>query len=649
MPFRGLRLLFIASIITNSHGLVQTSSSQQRRHTHSHCTSRFLTPTRRSTALSVFFANDNDKKLPNKNNTPQNATSSNADLLQTLQLKDEALGQAQRAVSSLESALESAVSNLETMQQQLQRQVKDLQEDLKGTKGELVSTQNELKSVKLELSNTQGELNSTKDARDGLEWALGQSQEEARKAGERVKQLEAYLASMGVDASSVQEKKVEVSVGLCLICGLFYSLSYTKYPKLLLFTKQSNPWQFWGNSPNSLTPVPVLNDWVIIRGSTEDEVQISGKVTNHRSIPDGDAIVTSPLSDPKQAVEKKVVTTVSGSKYKLGTPMVVPTQEQSDPKPVQSDVSPSKQLSASRASIALPDLTGNTIGNGRYLLAGAATPSINGRSFIQTAYRASPVGKPIGEPLAIKVSQNKEAMKREFNNYQKVAAGFKRGDFIRRVEFLPVAGQEMPDKSALVMQRGIADVKAFMPKVGGKLKGQMLYDCATTALQCVQALHAAKLVWNDLKTENFVVIEEPNGFSFKGIDLESCMPVRENPVDYTPEACPPEFATSFLDGEADTFQLEYSYDVWSYGMFLYEISTGRGFFDGYTAEKITKMLPEFEPNVEKVPDVQLADLISKCLAIDPKSRPSFVRISRHPFFASNSNKTPFDFLFGSSI
>jgi hypothetical protein len=347
-------------------------------------------------------------------------------------------------------------------------------------------------------------------------------------------------------------------------------------------------------------------------------------------------------------VEKKVVTTVSGSKYKLGTPMEVPSQKSSS-KSVPSAVTPSKQISASRASIALPGLTGNTIGNGRYLLAGTATPSVNGRSFIQTAYRASPLGKPIGEPLAIKVSPNKEAMKREFNNYQKVAAGFKRGDFIRRVEFLPVAGQEMPDKSALVMQRGIADVKAFMPKVGGRLEGQMLYDCAMTALQCVQALHGAKLVWNDLKTENFVVIEEPSGFSFKGIDLESCMPVRENPVDYTPEACPPEFAKSFLDGEADTFLLEYSYDVWSYGMFLYEISTGRGFFDGYTAEKITKMLATFEPDVEKVPDPQLADLISQCLAIDPKSRPSFVRISRHPYFASWSNKTPFDFLFGSSI
>eukprot|EP00804_Cyclotella_cryptica_P012011 CCRYP_004472-RA/>CCRYP_004472-RA protein AED:0.24 eAED:0.24 QI:146/1/1/1/1/1/2/473/632 len=632
MPTHGLRLLLVTAYAHfSSHALLQPTRQGLHHkvlHTSSppspppSSSSRTVTPSRPRSALCVFFANENDKKPPPKNNInqAQNATSgSNADLFQTLQLKDEAIHQAQTAVSSLENALDSAVSNLESMQQQLRRKVKELEEELKTTRGELTATRGELDRVRSELAGAKVQLDNSNDARGGLEWALGQSQEEARKAGERVEQLEGYLADMGVDASSVVEKK----------------------------RIENNPWQLWGSSLKSLTPVPVLDDWVIIKGSTEGEVQISGKVTNHPSIPDGDAIVTSPLSDASQAVEKKVVTTLSGSKYKLGSPMVMPAQK--SPSKSFTQASSSQQLAASRASIALPALTGSTIGNGRYLLAGTATPSVNGRSFIQTAYRSSPLGKPTGEPLAIKVSQNKEAMKREFANYQKVAAGLKRGNFIKRVEFLPVAGQEMPDKSALVMQRGIADVKAFMPKVGGRLEGAMLYDCAMTALRCVEALHAAKLVWNDLKTENFVVIEDASGVSFRGIDLESCMPVRTNPVDYTPEACPPEFAQAFLDGEADTFLLEYSYDVWSYGMFLYEISTGRGFFDGLTAEKITKMLPTFEPDVQDVPDAQLADLISQCLKTNPKDRPSFVRISRHPYLANFSNKTPFDFLFGSSI
>lgn len=239
-------------------------------------------------------------------------------------------------------------------------------------------------------------------------------------------------------------------------------------------------------------------------------------------------------------------------------------------------------------------------------------------------------------------------MKREYANYQKVSMGLKGGSFVRRVEFLPLAGEEMPDMSALVMQRGVADVKAFMPKVGGKLEGELLLDCALTALRCVEALHSVRLVWNDLKTENLVVIDDQRGgVSFRGIDLESCMAVKTAPVDYTPEACPPEFARSFLKGDAESFVLEYSYDVWSFGVFLYEISTGRGFFDGMSAQKITMTLPTFEPNLEKVADPVLTDLISLCLSRDPRDRPSVARIFKHPFFDdASTGKNAFDFLFG---
>lgn len=245
----------------------------------------------------------------------------------------------------------------------------------------------------------------------------------------------------------------------------------------------------------------------------------------------------------------------------------------------------------------------------------------------------------------------KEAMKREYANYQKVSLGLKGGSFVRRAEFLPVAGEEMPDMSALVMQRGVADVKAFMPKVGGKLEGELLLDCALTALRCVEGLHSVRLVWNDLKTENFVVIDDQRGgVSFRGIDLESCMTVKTAPVDYTPEACPPEFARSFLKGDADSFGLEYSYDVWSFGMFLYEITTGRGFFDGMSAQKITMTLPTFKPNLVKVADPVLADLISQCLSREPKDRPPVARIFKHPFFAgASTGKNAFDFLFGINI
>ena len=219
MPSDGFWLLLITTYtIINTHSLLQPRQIQTNRRS----ASRTHAPSRPSTSLSVFFANENDKSVSQKNNISQKLTDSNADLLQTLQLKDEALGQAKRAVSSLETALDSAVSNLETMQQQLQRQVEALEGELKINKGELVTTRAQLKNVQFELSNAKDELQNASNARDKLQWALGQSQEEARRSAERVQQLEAYLADMGVESSSVQEKKVEVSVDVCVTCEIHH-------------------------------------------------------------------------------------------------------------------------------------------------------------------------------------------------------------------------------------------------------------------------------------------------------------------------------------------------------------------------------------------------------------------------------------------
>ncbi|KAL7501025.1 hypothetical protein ACHAWT_010610 [Skeletonema menzelii] len=592
---------------------------------------------RSSTSLNVFF--NNNKPNFNNNKTPKNTspTGSGDDLVKTLELKDEALLQAQTAVSSLESALESAVTNLEYMQEQLQLRVIDLEKELTNTQNELSTSQNELDIAVSDLQLAQQQLMQSQRQFEELEIALGESEEAARRAELRAERLQSELTSLKENQESggvVAEKKSD-----------------------------KNPWNnlFQSASASAASSsIPTLNDWIAIKGSAEGDVQISGKVINHPTIDDGDAIVTSPLVDPSQAKERKVVSTSSGSKYRLGTPLTLPSSAASvDVNEAKNKFNKQREerrqqilARARTSSESIPEITDQTLGNGRYILAGQAVPSVNGRSLIQTAYRSTPVRTATGEPLIIKISSNTAAMKREYDNYQRVSGGLKKGQFIRRKEFLPNAGDEMPGMSALVMQRGVDDVKAFMPKVGGRLEGPLLLDCAATALRCMEALHGVRLVWNDLKTENFVVVEDERtgDISFRGIDLESCMPVKSNPIDYTPEACPPEFAKSFMSGEAESFALEYSYDVWSYGMFLYEISTGRGFFDGVSAEQITKRLPTFEPVMDNVPDPTLADLIAKCLSTSPGDRPSLARISKHPYFDgyTSNTKNPFEFLFGNN-
>jgi serine/threonine protein kinase len=171
-------------------------------------------------------------------------------------------------------------------------------------------------------------------------------------------------------------------------------------------------------------------------------------------------------------------------------------------------------------------------------------------------------------------------------------------------------------------------------QMNGPLQGKDLRDAASSAAQCLQAVHQSGLVWTDMKTENFVVTA---GGDVKGIDLESAMPFRDNPVDYSPEATPPEFAAAYLEGDGPYFVLEYNYDMWSFGMLLYEMATGRGYFDGKTPVAITKILKD-GPTIE-LDDVeingQLRDLMRQCLQLNPRKRPNIAQVLLHPYFLTS--------------
>jgi hypothetical protein len=433
---------------------------------------------------------------------------------------------------------------------------------------------------------------------------------------------------------------------------------------------------------------------------------VIGTVRNHPSIEDGDVITTSPIQNPDAATRQSIVVTASGSRYKLLEPRDgFARKNNSSPPESQSSSSSSSpsffgwgggssgspadattagsrtidgtiddtaasSVSSRRSSTSQDDadaikrqirqgpewkkavvqykLTGATVGlEDEYLLAGKPERSTSGKSNIWEAYRANDLGLPQnGVPVCAKISTNIEAISREYENYKKLSfLGFATGRFVRCYEFFPVAGYDkrFRNQCALVIERGQQDLKSFL-NARGRLEGKELRDACITATQCVQALHGAGLVWTDMKTENFVVM--PNG-DVKGIDLESAIPVGDNPVDYSPEACPPEFAAAFLAGDGPYFELENSYDIWSLGMLMLELATGRGYFDGKNPSQITKILRDMDDgsiNLEGLEmNERLKDLISKCLQRDPSKRPNTAQILLHPYFLAAGG--PFSFSF----
>ena len=219
-------------------------------------------------------------------------------------------------------------------------------------------------------------------------------------------------------------------------------------------------------------------------------------------------------------------------------------------------------------------------------------------------------------------------------------------EVVKCFDFLPVLEGtfKYSQHSALILEKGSHDLRELKSK-NGVFGEENTKSALLTAAKCVESLHKSRLVYTDLKAENLISMGEGDYPVFKGVDLESAIPYRGNPIDYTPEASPPEFAVTYMNGEAYDFNLEYSYDVWSFGMLAYELATGRSFFSKKQPAQIMKQLGLgfTPPNVDAaIDDPKLCDLINKCLHMDPKQRITATQIANHPYFRGDGPQ-----LFGS--
>ena len=446
-----------------------------------------------------------------------------------------------------------------------------------------------------------------------------------------------------------------------VVAALGFLLFWGQVPHLSAFVTKTNLVLGNGNTIAAaqgvgrrsiiLANVPLINEWEV-----KPNGSIVGIVQNHPTIPNGDTITTSPLAGDLNALrDNQMVVTKSGSKYRLGRSIAPPPSKAAV---VNGAKQASKPAVAKPAAVAVPaapireplaskkfdyNLNGKSIGNGKYLLSGQKLKSTSIRSEIYYAYRADRNGNPSGPRLTVKLSTNIDSLSRENDTYNKVAGGlFYRDNFVRKIDFLEDAQPSRgfaKNCGALVLESGERTLRALCDARRNQgLEGKAMRQAAVALVQCILAMQSYNLVWTDLKAENFVVVSNSLGEGsiegIKAIDLESAIPAGTPPVDYSPEACPPEFAQAVSKGLGPEFPVNYEYDSWSYGMLLYELAVGKSYWAGKPDSVITRILkePGFEVDVSAVEDDKLRDLISKCLQTDPKRRLKITQILFHPYF-----------------
>ena len=163
---------------------------------------------------------------------------------------------------------------------------------------------------------------------------------------------------------------------------------------------------------------------------------------------------------------------------------------------------------------------------------------------------------------------------------------------------------------------------------GGSLTGPLttaqLVDAALQISAGLAAAHAAGVVHRDLKPDN-VLVERATGriaitdFGIARVAADDTGVTRVGEVVGTPRYMAPEqLAGQPVDARADIFAL---------GVMLYELATGARPWSGdnVVAIAVAQATQPMRPLDARVP-AELAQLIARCLAIDPAQRPSSVEV-----------------------
>jgi calcium-dependent protein kinase len=158
-------------------------------------------------------------------------------------------------------------------------------------------------------------------------------------------------------------------------------------------------------------------------------------------------------------------------------------------------------------------------------------------------------------------------------------------------------------------------------------------------LLAVNHLHEHGICHRDLKPENFLFVSPDKKSDLKLIDFGlankfgSRFEARMNTMVGTPSYVAPEVLTGAYGPQCD---------IWSAGVIMYMVLSGRLPFEGNTTNEIFKKImtnsPKFSSKYWKNISHEAKDLITKMLSRVPTNRPSASEVLRNPWFQSTASQ-----------
>ena len=169
----------------------------------------------------------------------------------------------------------------------------------------------------------------------------------------------------------------------------------------------------------------------------------------------------------------------------------------------------------------------------------------------------------------------------------------------------------------------------YLEHRGGKLTEIEVKCYIFQLLQGLNCLHKNKVIHRDLKPSN-LLLDEKN--ELKIGDFGKIALMEDKDRRYTVCGTYNYMAPEIFENDRKGYSFEV--DIWSVGIIMYQLLTGKLPFNGENNDEIQKNILSFQPESLNTSGLSLisADLIKQILVKDPKKRPGITQIVYHYFF-----------------